>query len=116
GKLIFDDSDDDYDEHLLSSSNGNDSSILNSSGIDSDLEEFIISSVKCTCSIEKSSHQRSCPLNLRNRGWAAIYSTSSMWCCLSQAWADPCENRGSGTSCIPDLFQLLWLRVELQLL
>ena len=43
-------------------------SILNSSGIDSDLKEFIISSVKCTCSIEKSSHQRSCPLNPRNRG------------------------------------------------
>ena len=41
---------------------------MNSSGIDSDLEEFIISSVKCTCSIEKSSHQRSCPLNPKNRG------------------------------------------------
>uniref|UniRef100_A0A1X7TKX4 Uncharacterized protein n=1 Tax=Amphimedon queenslandica TaxID=400682 RepID=A0A1X7TKX4_AMPQE len=67
GKLIFDDSDDD-DESLLSSSDGNDSSILNSSGIVSDLEEFIISSVKYTCSIEKSSHQRSCPLNPRKRG------------------------------------------------
>ena len=32
------------------------------------MEEFIISSVKCTCSIEKSSHQRLCPLNPRNRG------------------------------------------------
>ena len=61
--LILDDSDN--DESLL---DGNDSSILNSSGIDSDLEEFIISSVKCTCSNEKSSHQRSCPLNPRNRG------------------------------------------------
>uniref|UniRef100_A0A1X7UDS5 Uncharacterized protein n=1 Tax=Amphimedon queenslandica TaxID=400682 RepID=A0A1X7UDS5_AMPQE len=67
GKLIFDDSDDD-DESLLSSSDGNDSSILNSSGIDSDLKEFIIISVKCTCSIEKSSHQRSCPLNPKKRG------------------------------------------------
>ena len=57
----------DYDKSLISSSDGNDSSILNRSGIDSDLEEFIISSVKCTCSIEKSSHQRSCPLNPRNR-------------------------------------------------
>ena len=64
--LTSDDSDN--DESLLSSSDGNDNSILNSSGIDSDLEEFIISSVKCTCSIEKSSHQRSCPLNPRNRG------------------------------------------------
>ena len=63
GNLILDDSDN--DESLF---DGNDSSILNSSGIDSDLEEFIISSVKCTCSIEKSSHQRSCPLNPRNRG------------------------------------------------
>ena len=63
GNLILDDSDN--DESLF---DGNDSSILNSSGIDSDLEEFIISSVKCTCSIEKSSHQRSCPLNPRNQG------------------------------------------------
>ena len=55
GNLILDDSDN--DESLF---DGNDSSILNSSGIDSDLEEFIISS------IEKSSHQRSCPLNPRN--------------------------------------------------
>ena len=69
GKLIFDDSDDDDDdESLLYSSDGNDSSILNSSGIDRDLEEFIISSVKCTCSNEKSSHQRLCPLNPRNKG------------------------------------------------
>uniref|UniRef100_A0A1X7VR77 Uncharacterized protein n=1 Tax=Amphimedon queenslandica TaxID=400682 RepID=A0A1X7VR77_AMPQE len=60
--------DSDNDESLLSTSDGNDNSILNSSGIDSDLEEFIISSVKCTCSIEKSSHQQSCALNPRNRG------------------------------------------------
>uniref|UniRef100_A0A1X7VFY5 Uncharacterized protein n=1 Tax=Amphimedon queenslandica TaxID=400682 RepID=A0A1X7VFY5_AMPQE len=57
--LILNDSND--DESFLSSFDGNDSSILNSSGIDSDLEEFIISSVTCTCSIEKSSHERSCP-------------------------------------------------------
>ena len=44
---------------------------MNSSDIDSDLEEFIISSVKCTCSVKKSSHQQSCPLNPRNRGKSA---------------------------------------------
>ena len=64
--LLSVDSDDDR-----SFASSYDSSILNSSDIDSDLEEFIINSVKCTCSIEKSSHQRSCPLNPRNSGKSA---------------------------------------------
>ena len=55
--IILNDSDD--DESLLSSSDGNDSSILNSSGIDSDLEEFIISSVKCTWSLHTNDHAHS---------------------------------------------------------
>ena len=54
--LLSVDSDD--DTSLASSYDNN---ILNISDIDSDLEEFIISSVKCTCTIENSSHQRSCP-------------------------------------------------------
>ena len=39
-------------------------------GIDTDLEEFIISSVnlQCTCGTDESSHHRSCPLNPRNKG------------------------------------------------
>ena len=43
---------------------------MDSSGIDTDLEEFIISSVnlQCTCGTDKSSHHRSCPLNPRNKG------------------------------------------------
>ena len=65
--LLSVDSDDDR-----SFASSYDSSILNSSDIESDLEEFIISSIKCTCSIKKSSHQRSCPLNPRNRGKSAV--------------------------------------------
>ena len=47
-----------------------DNYIMDSSGIDTDLEEFIISSVnlQCTCGTDKSSHHRSCPLNPRNKG------------------------------------------------
>ena len=60
----------DYSDDSRSLASSYDSSILNSSDIDSDLEEFIISSVKCTCSVKKS-HQRSCPLNPRNRGKSA---------------------------------------------
>uniref|UniRef100_A0A1X7SEX8 Uncharacterized protein n=1 Tax=Amphimedon queenslandica TaxID=400682 RepID=A0A1X7SEX8_AMPQE len=30
--------------------------------------------------------------------------SGSAWGIISQAWPDPCENGGSGTSCIPDLF------------
>ena len=43
---------------------------MDSSGIDTDLEEFIISSVnlQCTCGTDKSSHHRLCPLNPRNKG------------------------------------------------
>ena len=44
--------------------------IMDSSGIDTDLEEFIISSVnlQCTCGTDNSSHHRSCSLNPRNKG------------------------------------------------
>ena len=64
-------SDNSYDNESLPSSN--DDYILDSSGIDSDLEEFIISIVKlqCTCSSDKPSHHRSCPLNPRNKGKSA---------------------------------------------
>ena len=47
-----------------------DNYILDSSGIDTNLEEFIISSVnlQCTCGTDKFSHHRSCPLKPRNKG------------------------------------------------